>query len=119
MNDDNRGSSSQQRAGKFQAVLAAHAFRDQFRQFDTGSKKFKRRLEASDDELLEHVNDAHTSECISRRGRYKVAAFELLRLERAATQAVIREVTQLEREEKYSYIPREKPDDAYCLMYKN
>ena len=49
----------QQRAGRFQAVKAAQSFRDQFRQFDTGSKKFKKRLVASDEELLNYVNEEH------------------------------------------------------------
>ena len=47
----------QQRAGRYQASQAAKSFEAQYEQFDTGKRKFKKRLEASDEELIQYVTE--------------------------------------------------------------
>jgi len=59
---------------------------------------------------------------VSRRRvgpRFKVAARELVRREREAAATVAAESKKLEKEARYGYFPREKPNDAYRVMFEN
>ncbi len=70
-------------------------------------------------ELIDYVNK--TSHKKTRKGKhqYGVVAFELVRREIEAGRTVATEVRDMVKETRYGYIPREKPDDAYRLMYES
>ena len=120
--DRNQGTiRNQARAGRFAEDQAARAFQEQSRQFDTGSKKFVERLQASQDELVAHVH--RESKCRTTKNRnserFKLAASEIARRESVARLSVVKEVKKLLQEKQYGYAPREKPDNAFRLMFEN
>jgi len=121
--DNNGGSRNvdqQQRAGRYQSTEAARSFQAQFRQFDTGSKKFKEKLKATSSELIDFVNkDNKYTTNRQRNTGLAAAAVELARRESRAASLIHHQVAELLRTGKYGHAPRLKPDNCFCLMFEN
>ena len=48
-----------------------------------------------------------------------MAAREILRREYAASRHVASNFQDLENSDRYGFIPKDKPDDSWCLLFEN
>ena len=82
---------------------AARAFQEQSRQFNTGSKKFAERLQATQEELAAHVHRESKGRTSKNKNweRFKLAAGEIARRESVARLSVVKEVKKLLQEKQY------------------
>ena len=69
--------------------------------------------------LIDFVNKSSYKKTVKGSRQYGVAAFEIARREVEARRTVASEVRELGKEDRYGFIPREKPDDVYRLMFEN
>ena len=100
--------------------IAEESFRDQFRHFDRGSKKYKGSIQPSIQELINFTNKENSSRSRKSRATHlKATAFQLVSHDRAATEAVQEQVADFCKSGTYGSIPREKPDDIIRVYFEN
>jgi len=115
-----RSRARQQRAGRHYArSKATENLQERSNQLDSGREKFRASLKPSNEELLEQANKANIRATGNEGPRFKIAAREIVRREREASATVSAESKKLDAEERYGYFPREKPDDAYRVLFEN
>lgn len=98
---------------------AVQSFRQQSKQFDTGSKKFKASLKPSTQEVIKYVQDEwknHSKRYSSKKVRAQ--AREIARIEREANAAVRANCDKV-RDGQHGQVPLQKPDDVIRFMFEN
>ena len=76
-------------------------------------RKFRDRAAATTEDLIGYVKKTSQRTVRNNKRQYQVAAFELARREIEAGRSVAAEIRDSEKEARYGYVPREKPDDVY------
>ena len=110
----------QRRAQILRDKEAGSSFKEQFRQFDRGSKRYRKKFKPSFDDLRRHVDGEHRkARGRQKRADLKVNALELAQANRDASSAIRREVEELEKTGQYGYVPRKKPDDTIRVLFEN
>jgi len=110
----------QRRAQSLRDKKAARSFDDQFRQFDRGSKKYRKKFRPSFENLVQHVNREHRkARAKQKRPDLRVNALELAQVEREASSAIRREVEELEKSGKYGHVAKRKPDNTIRIFFEN
>jgi len=116
----NRRIARQQRANRWEEVQAARSFRDQFRQFDRGGSKYRKKLKATNEQLLKYVQEKHNVATKDKsRAEIKATAWELARAESAAAKAVRHEVNSFWRKGRYGDVPKQKPPNVIRGVLEN
>lgn len=116
----NRTVRRQRRASKWRDSQARRLFDDQFRQFDWGSKKYKKALEPSISELINYVTREYKQTTKNQDLSHLWAtAVELAECDRQASQVIQSEVEEYVNSATYGSVQIKKPDDTVRLIFEN
>ena len=114
-----RRRAKQQRASRWKESQAARSFKEQYRVFDRGSERFKKKLQPSSEELLNYVNGQVQQAQSNPNDKLKSTAYEIAQQERRAEQAVQRDVNSFLQGNWYGRVPKEKPPHVIRWIFEN
>ena len=117
----NRLANRQRRAQSLRDKKAARSFDDQFRQFDRGSKKFRKKATPSVNDLISHVNREHHRSTTkgNKRRELRVNALKLAAIDQEARAAVCEEVELIRKSGQYGHVDKTKPDNTVRVLFEN
>ena len=116
-----RSKTKQARAGRHYSQRERQNFEQQFRQFDRGSKKFRKRLKSTINDLIDATLRENKQTVTRKRTAhgYRRAALALVEREREAERAVTAELRSDAETDRYGYVPLEKPENAFRCLFEN
>ena len=116
-NKSNRELSRQQRGSRWAQSNADKKFRDQSKQFDRGSSKYKKNSTPTNEQLLTFVNKrSRKKRCKTSTRQIEATATEICNRKSKAGQKVRELVHDYLNDGRYGNVPKVKPDDCVRLF---